>query len=183
MPCGILKLCQMPKTQADRALKVLMLVTFAAFLFTISDVFHERIVQAGERAPSFRLQTDSGRTITPSEFGGKLLVLNFWATWCPPCVEEFPSLDAFARQMTDSGVVVLGVSVDKNEAAYKNFLRQAQPGFLTARDSDANISSDYGTFRWPETYVINREGRVVRKYIGPETWTDPRIVNDIKSLL
>jgi thiol-disulfide isomerase/thioredoxin len=67
-------------------------------------------------------------------FGGKLLVLNFWATWCPPCVQETPSLSQFAATYANKGVVVLGVSVDKDEKAYRNFLQKFNPAFLYARD-------------------------------------------------
>jgi peroxiredoxin len=178
-----LKLSQMQTKQAERALRVLMVLLFLGFIYVLKDAFTEHIVQAGDKAPDFSITADNGKTITRSNFGGRVLVLNFWATWCPPCVEEMPSLDVFARQMQASGVVVLGVSVDKNEAAYKRFVQQVRPGFLTARDAEANISSDYGTFKWPETYVIDKNGKVVQKHIGPKDWTDPKIMNDIKALL
>ncbi len=173
----------MPKKQAERALQILLLVAVLGFLFSIRDVFEDKVVQAGDSAPNFSVTTESGQTITKSNFGGKLLVLNFWATWCPPCIEEFPSLDAFQRQMKNSGVVVLGVSIDKNEAAYKAFIKQNQPSIQLSRDAEANIASDYGTFKWPETYVIDQSGKVVLKYIGPKDWTNPAVVNPIKALL
>src|SRR5216683_2882522 len=99
----------MPKKQAERALQILLLVAVLGFLFSIRDVFEDKVVQAGDSAPNFSVTTESGRTITKSNFGGKLLVLNFWATWCPPCVEEFPSLNQFQRRFANSGVVVLGI--------------------------------------------------------------------------
>ena len=67
-------------------------------------------------------------------FGGKVLVLNFWASWCPPCVQETPSLSAFAAEYANKGVVVLGISVDKDEKAYRGFLQKFQPAFQTARE-------------------------------------------------
>ena len=94
-------------------------------------------MQAGDSAPSFSITADNGQTFSPTSFGGKLLVLNFWATWCPPCVSETPSLSEFQRQLTDSGVVVLAVSVDKSEKAYRDFLAKMKPAFVTARDPDA----------------------------------------------
>lgn len=171
----------MPKS--NRALLLVLAIVFAAFLYTIHDLFEQRIVEAGDSAPKFSITTESGNRITNSEFGGRLLVLNFWATWCPPCIEEMPSLNEFARTMQPQGVVVLGVSIDRNEKAYKTFLERNQLALQVARDPEENISSSYGTFKWPETYVIDRTGKVVQKYIGPRVWTDPGIVNSIRSLL
>ena len=171
-------------SNTDRILVGLIAVLFAAFLFTIRNSFEQRIVEKGDKAPAFSVTTDSGKQITRSDFGGKLLVLNFWATWCPPCIEEMPSLDQFAREMSNSGVVVLGVSIDKNEKSV-----QALSAAGTARVSrpraipKADIAADYGTFKWPETYVINRDGKVLEKYIGPHDWTDPKLVAAIKGYL
>src|SRR4051794_37975451 len=178
-----LKLSQMPKSQADRTLRILLAVAFVAFLWVIKDSFEERIVNVGDQAPNFSITTASGRTVSVKDFGGKVLVLNFWATWCPPCVQEMPSLNQFAATMKDSGVVVLAVSIDKNEKAYKTFVQRARPAFETAYDPDANISSDYGTYKWPETYVIDRTGKVVQKLISNQEWMDPQIVNSVKALL
>jgi thiol-disulfide isomerase/thioredoxin len=107
----------------------------------------------------------------------KTYVVEFWATWCPPCIDEFPSLDAFQRQMKNSGVVVLGVSIDKNEQAYKTFIKQNRPSIQLSRDSEANIASDYGTFKWPETYVIDAAGVV--RYHGPidDSQNEPLLQN------
>jgi peroxiredoxin len=79
--------------------------------------------------------------------------------------------------------VVLGVSIDKNENSYKRFLQQRRLNFQVARDANADIPTQYGTFKWPETYVINRSGKVVQKHIGPKDWMDPKLVSEIKSLL
>jgi cytochrome c biogenesis protein CcmG, thiol:disulfide interchange protein DsbE len=171
------------RSASDRVFWAVLAVLFAAFLFTIRHSFEQKVVVKGDSAPNFSVQTDSGKRISRTDFGGKLLVLNFWATWCPPCIDEMPSLDEFARQMSGEGVVVLGVSVDKNEQAYKRFLEQSRVAFETARDPEAEISADYGTFKWPETYVINQEGKVVEKHIGPRDWTDPALMASIKSYL
>src|SRR5436309_4081997 len=83
----------------------------AAFVAVLYGSMHQRVVEQGDNAPGFSITADNGRAISASNFGGRLLVLNFWATWCQPCVEEVPSLNQFAKEMADSGVVVLGVSV------------------------------------------------------------------------
>lgn len=154
-----------------------------ALCFIVADSLREKVVGVGDRAPSFSIVTDNGRQISTKEFGGKVLVLNFWATWCPPCIDEIPSLDAMAKQLAPKGVVVLGVSVDRNGAAYERFRKQARIGFLTARDPEARISSSYGTFKYPETYVIDSSGRVRQKHIGPRNWLEPEILQSIEALL
>ena len=173
----------MARSKADRVLLAALVVLFLGFIFVIRDLFEQRIIGVGDTAPDFSLTTESGRRITPSDFGGKLLVLNFWATWCPPCIEEMPSLNQFAREMEPAGVVVLGVSIDKNETAYKRFLQQQRPSFQVARDPEADIPTEFGTFKWPETYIIDRRGKVVIKHIGPRNWMDPAIVQEVRAIL
>ena len=94
-----------------------------------------------------------------------------------------PSLEQFAQQFSKEGVVVLGISVDKDPKIYRSFLDRAQVSFLTARDPDNKINAEYGTFKYPETYIINPQGKVVQKIIGAETWTDPRMTQMIRSYL
>jgi cytochrome c biogenesis protein CcmG/thiol:disulfide interchange protein DsbE len=173
----------MASSNPDKALKLALLVLFCGLIFIMSDLFEERVIQVGDKAPRFSVTTDGGRKIETSEFGGKLLVVNFWATWCPPCIEEMPSLNQFAAELGKEGVVVLGISVDKNETAYKSFLQQVRLAFQVARDPEADIPANFGTFKWPETYVINQQGKVVLKYIGNKTWTDPAILKEVRAHL
>jgi len=143
----------------------------------------QRIVSADDMAPEFKVVTDHGKTITRTDFGGKLLVLNFWATWCAPCIAEIPSLDAFQKQYASQGVVVLGVSIDKNEMLYKRFLERFGIAFETSRDPEADIAAEYGTFQFPETYIINSSGKVVQKIISDKNWMDPQFLAEIKKFL
>lgn len=173
----------MNNVKVDRILQAsigLLLLVFTGLLY---NTMHEHVVNVGDAAPSFTITASNGTPISPANFGGKLLVLNFWATWCGPCVEEVPSLDQLARRFKDRGLVVLGVSVDKDEAAYKQFLNRFHVGFLTARDPDQNINRDYGTVQYPETYIINSSGKVIDKIVGPANWTDGRMVDHVQSLL
>ncbi|HTM51116.1 MAG TPA: TlpA disulfide reductase family protein [Bryobacteraceae bacterium] len=167
----------------ERIIHTLIGLLLAVFVWVIFDSFHERLVVVGDSAPDFSITADNGRTITNSNFGGKLLVLNFWATWCPPCIEELPSLNAFQRQFANSGVVVLGVSIDKDENAYREFLAKARISFLTARDPEKKISSEYGTQKVPETYIIDGRGKVLRKIISNTDWMSDRMLADVRSLL
>src|SRR5690348_13029977 len=171
----------MKRSNIDRYLRVAIVLLLVTFVYTIYAAIHERVVVAGDTAPEFTITADNGRTVSVPNFGGKLLVLNFWASWCPPCVQETPSLSQFAQQFADKGVVVLAVSVDKDEKAYRAFLQRFHPSFLTARDF--KIHEDYGTFMYPETYFIDAQGKVIRKIAEGADWSDPQLQQFVSSLL
>jgi cytochrome c biogenesis protein CcmG, thiol:disulfide interchange protein DsbE len=171
------------KPSIDRVLMISILFLAGGLVWTVAGTLEQHITNAGDTAPNFSVVTEGGRTITRSDFGGKLLVLNFWASWCPPCIAELPSLNEFAREYAGQGVVVLGVSIDKNENLYKKFLVQRNVGFETARDPDANISISYGTFQIPETYIIDRNGKVLEKVISDQNWMDPQFLDRVKFML
>jgi len=170
---------QAPKT--DRYLRAGVVLLTGLLAYFIYAGIHQRIVEAGDSAPDFTITADGGRPVSVSNFGGKLLVLNFWASWCQPCVQETPSLSQFAQMYAQKGVVVLGISVDHDEKAYRNFIQKYRPAFLTARDFQ--IHEDYGTFMYPETYFIDRHGRVLKKIAEGADWTNPAITSYVNSLL
>jgi len=135
----------------------------------------------GTAAPDFTVQ-DADRTVTLRDLHGKVVVLNFWATWCAPCVEEMPSLVQLQQRFKDKGLSVVGVSIDVDGDAYQKFLKDYKIDFVTVRDPDQKTSSLYGTFKWPETYIIDRDGIVRRKFIGPVEWSQPEIVDFLSKL-
>jgi cytochrome c biogenesis protein CcmG, thiol:disulfide interchange protein DsbE len=135
----------------------------------------------GSAAPDFTVR-DSNRTVTLSQFKGRVVVLNFWATWCPPCIEEMPSLVQMQQRMKDKGVTVLAVSVDVDDGSYRRFLRDHSVNLLSVRDGDQKSNSLYGTFKFPETYVIDRNGVVRRKFIGAVDWTEPDVIEYLGKL-
>jgi cytochrome c biogenesis protein CcmG/thiol:disulfide interchange protein DsbE len=134
----------------------------------------------GREAPDFTV-LDGSQKLTLRDFRGKVVVLNFWATWCPPCVEETPSLVAMQFKMKDK-VTVLAVSLDEDAAAYRKFVQQRMNGLLAIRDSQKKSSELYGTYRYPETYVIDSSGTLRRKFIGPVDWTKPEILDYLSKL-
>ena len=136
--------------------------------------------QINTDAPQFTV-TDADRTVSLKDFRGKTVVLNFWATWCPPCVEEMPSLVALQKQVGDK-VIILAVSMDVDEHAYKQFIQDHHIDLLTVRDAANKSNALYGTYKFPETYVIDKDGKIRRKFIGGADWTSPEIVNYLKSL-
>src|SRR5712692_6567569 len=144
-------------------------------------------VQVGESAPDFTLPSLARDSAPPDsvrlrDYGRQVIVLNFWATWCPPCVEETPSLNKFSVETRRFGVTVIGVSVDQDSAALEKFVTDYRVPFRIARDPNQAVSSRYGTSMYPETYIIDRKGKVAEKIIGAFDWQDPRILDFVESL-
>ena len=132
-------------------------------------------------APDFTVQ-DVDRKVTLSQLRGKVVVLKFWASWCPPCVEEMPSLVQMQQRMKDKGVEVLAISVDADGNAYHKFLKDHGVDLLTVRDADQKSNDLYGTFKFPETYIIDRQGVLRRKFIGAVDWNTPEVVDFLSKL-
>jgi peroxiredoxin len=135
----------------------------------------------GSNAPEFTVQ-DSDRTIALNQFRGQVVVLNFWATWCPPCVEEMPSLVEMQRRMKAKGITVVAVSIDVDENAYRQFLKLHGVDLLTVRDPAQKTPTLYGTRGWPETFIIDRKGVMRRKFIGAVDWTEPEVTDFLSKL-
>jgi cytochrome c biogenesis protein CcmG, thiol:disulfide interchange protein DsbE len=135
----------------------------------------------GSTAPDFTVQ-DAQTKVTLTQFRGQVVVLNFWATWCPPCIEEMPSLVEMQRRMKAKGVTVLAVSIDVDDGAYRRFVKDHAANLLTVRDPDQKTSELYGTHGWPETYIIDRNGVMRRKFIGAVDWTEPEITDFLGKL-
>lgn len=150
-------------------------------LLTAACYHGSRPRRIGDTAPDFNLQ-DSDRTVVLSQFRGQVVILNFWATWCPPCQQELPSLMSMQDRTRAKGVVVLGVSIDVDDGAYHRFLKQRNVNFLTVRDPDQKVSNVYGTHGWPESYIIDRQGVLRRKVIGPINWDAADVVEFLNKL-
>jgi cytochrome c biogenesis protein CcmG/thiol:disulfide interchange protein DsbE len=158
------------------------LFSVITFLFSLTGCYSgTRPPHIGTTAPEFTVQ-DSDRKVSLQQFRGKIVVLNFWATWCAPCVEEMPSLAQMQQKMKGKGVEVVAISVDINQSAYQNFLKSYKVDLLTVRDPDQKSNNLYGTSKFPETYVIDRQGVLRRKFIGAIDWGQPEILDYLAKL-
>ncbi len=166
----------------NKVLRALIVVLTVCFATVIGWSLRDTSAKEGGRAPDFSVKTDQGTVVTANSFGGKILVLNFWATWCAPCVQEIPSLNEFQKRFANSGVVVVAISVDKNEQKYKTFLERIHVSFETAHDPNMDVSNEYGTFQFPETYII-KNGRIMRKFPNAEDWLSDDMTQYVQSLL
>lgn len=161
---------------------VLAFIAGLLFLFAHPDYRQGEPSLRGRKEIDFPL-TLQGKPARLSDMRGKVVVLNFWATWCPPCVDEAPSLNLLQQRIAARGGVVLGVSVDDDQSAYESFLRSYAINFPTYRDATKKIAADYGTRMYPETYVIDRQGRIDRKIIGAQDWSDPELMAYLNTVL
>lgn len=132
-----------------------------------------RPAHIGTKAPDFSIK-DSDHAVTLSQYAGKPVLLNFWATWCAPCIEEMPSL-VHLQQRLRGKVTVIAVSTDVDDDAYHRFIKDHKIDLLTVRDGDQRTNTVYGTYKFPETYAIDSKGVIRRKWIGPVNWNDPQI--------
>ncbi len=135
-------------------------------------------------APDFSLTDMQGNEVTLSQFRGKVVLLNFWATWCPPCREEMPSMEQLHQRYKDQGLVLLAVNVEaEGYQAVSRFLPGKNYTFPILLDTAAEVQNSYKVFRFPETFVIDRNGTVVEKIIGGRDWLSPKTTTMLNFLL
>jgi peroxiredoxin len=139
--------------------------------------------QVGMPAPDFTLPDLEGKIHGLADFRGRVVVLNFWATWCPPCIDEMPSLERLHQAMADRGVAVIAVSVDERFSDVPAFVEKFDLTFSVLYDEGKKVSRKYQTFKYPETYILDREGRLKSKVVGPRDWAAPTVIRDMVDLL
>jgi len=135
--------------------------------------------QIGKPAPQFRLN-DGQQSVDLGALRGHVVLLNFWATWCGPCVEELPALEKMQSDLPQVHVVT--ISTDEDDATYRDFMVRHRVSLLSVREGNTAANALYGTFRYPETYVIDQNGIIRRKFIGPQEWANPEIEDYLRKL-
>jgi thiol-disulfide isomerase/thioredoxin len=157
----------------------------ATFMTLLVDSTAEPEEWGNRVAPNFNLPKgpapDGGAAemIDLSTLKGSWVLVNFWATWCPPCRDEMPSLEMLTRRMArDHGqnIKMVTVTVDEDWNEVNRFFGATLPTFMVLWDRDKKIASSYGSSRFPETYLINPDGRVAAKFTGPRDWYNQGMV-------
>jgi peroxiredoxin len=136
----------------------------------------------GQTAPDFRFKDQSGKQFSLSDFRGKVVLVNFWATWCSPCREEMPSLESLLRQMDSNNLKMLALSVDDSWVQVNEFMHESGIALPVYADFDKQIATRYGTLKFPETYVVDKKGKIVLKVIGAADWVAPDMVAYLRKL-
>jgi peroxiredoxin len=159
-------------------------VVLAALLFVRLQAGKGYALQPGAAAPDFRLAALAGGEIGLSAYRGRPVLLNFWATWCPPCVDEMPSLQRLHTALAADGLVLLSVSVDEDGATLQRFVSEHGLTFPVLRDPGGRRAANaYRTTGYPETFWIDPAGVIQEVYVGPEEWDSPGALGHFRTLL
>ena len=138
----------------------------------------------GSVAPGLSLpRLDGDGEVSLPALRGHVVLLNFWATWCAPCEQEMPAMQRLHEKLGDAGFDLLAVSVDSSEADVRAFRDRLGLTFPILLDPERKSSTQYQTYRYPESFLIDRNGVVVERYVGPRDWDEPLYVDRIRDLL
>lgn len=167
--------------------KNLIILTVFSILLSVSSVSAvapwEIEDLMGKEMPSFSLMDMSGKTVSQDTFRGKVLLINFWATWCAPCKVEMPSLNNLFRRLRDRGLMVLAISVDDSDEAVHKFLKETPLDFPVLRDPQIDVSMKYKVYAYPTTFLVDKRGLIKKNYMGESDWLDDEIVKIIEELI
>ena len=136
----------------------------------------------GRLAPQFSVKDRSGQLHSLNDFRGKVVLVNFWATWCPPCIEEMPSMNSLQKTLDQEKFSIIAFSVDDSWDPVDTFIKSSNLDLNIYSDFEGKVAKRYGTHKVPETYILNKEGIVVRKIMGEINWTSPKVVSFLKEL-
>jgi len=141
-------------------------------------------LRKGSAAPGFDLPSLDGKAVDLASYRGKVVVLNFWATWCPPCVAEMPSLERLHRTLGPEGLAVVTISTDEDEAALRAFVKEHALTLPVLRDPGGRgPASAYHTTGYPETFVLDRSGALLQHTVGPAEWDSAQALDYFRGLL
>ncbi len=143
--------------------------------------FEKRVAPAnvGEQAPEFSLPDIEGEEVELSRFRGKFVLLGFWASWCPPCREEMPSLEKFHRKFTGDKLALLTVNVGEPPSEVRAFVSSNSLTFPVLLDPSGKVQKLYGAYQFPVFFLIDPQGRIVTRYLGLRNWTSPEVRREL----
>jgi peroxiredoxin len=170
--------------EALKLVAALALVVAAAFAFVRLQENKGYALKRGAVAPTFRVPALEGNPIDLGSYRGRWVLVNFWATWCPPCVAEMPSLERLHRALGGHGLTVVSVSADEDEALLRRFVSERGVTFPVGRDPGGRtVAQAYRTTGYPETFVIDPAGLVQEVFVGPAEWDTPQALDHFRGLV
>lgn len=154
--------------------------------FTVKGLTNDvRPVRPGSRAPDFHaVHLETGETVTLADYEGRVVLLNIWATWCAPCEVEMPSMQRLHDRLGPKGLHILAVSIDDEDPDFvRQWVSERGLTFEILHDRTGQVVTDYQATGWPESFVINKDGVIVRKAWGAKDWDAPEESNIFRRLL
>jgi cytochrome c biogenesis protein CcmG, thiol:disulfide interchange protein DsbE len=140
-------------------------------------------IRPGQLAPAFELPRLEGRAkLSLDELRGRVVLLNFWATWCKPCEEEMPAMQRLANALAGTDFELLAVSVDPSADEVRAYRDRLGLQFPILLDPEKRVASAYQSYRYPESFLIDRDGRILSRYIGPRDWDSAAYRDRIRDL-
>ncbi len=130
-------------------------------------------IEIGQRAPDFMLKTPSGRNVRLNDFRSKAVFINFWATWCPFCIDEMPDMEQVSKEF-EGDLVVLGVNVGEDAQEVARFIDELGVTYTILLDTNLDVATGYGVRAMPSSYFIDREGKIVDVGFGALTYEQMR---------
>jgi cytochrome c biogenesis protein CcmG, thiol:disulfide interchange protein DsbE len=165
---------------------LLRIAIVAAALAGLSAGLNQRIAHAidkGQTAPEIALKTLSGETVKLSTLKGKVVLVDFWASWCAPCRESMPVLEKLSKSYKEQGFVVLGVNIDNDAEAARKFLKDLPVSFQVVNDAQKQVAKAYAPPTMPSSYLIDRQGKVHVVHAGFKRSDAAKLEAEIKTLL
>jgi peroxiredoxin len=168
-----------------RCVMIQGLLAAAVFLCLSAEAFSPFAADEliGKKAPEFRLKDLDHREVSLTSMKGKVVLINFWATWCPPCKAEMPSLNSLYNEYKERGLVVLAVSMDRKENEVIDYIRRNDFNFRVLLDPRMKAAENYGVFSLPTSFIVDKNGVVIKMYLGEERWNSPGIKKEIGKAL
>jgi peroxiredoxin len=140
------------------------------------------VINIGEKAPDLLLKAEDGSTLKLSDYRGQVIFLNFWATWCEPCVEEMPEMEIMKERFKDRKFKMLAVSVDINWETVKDFYKKYNLSIPAYLDPGHQATTTFKVYKFPETFIINADGYVV-KHTWSANWATPQALASMDALI
>ncbi|MDD5758986.1 MAG: redoxin family protein [Desulfobulbaceae bacterium] len=134
-------------------------------------------------APAFSLPDTDGTPLSSKSFQGKVMLINFWATWCAPCRGEMPALDTLQQEYKGKGLVIIGINIDNDLGQVKQFIKDTNTKFLILHDPEMRTHDSYKVTSYPTTFLVDRKGIIQKYWIGPQEWNSEEFKNTLRNYL
>lgn len=171
-------------SHAQRFFAILLIVTIT-LIAGCGPRDEQPLVKAvkGQPSPNFTLTDIKGKNWQLSDQHGKVVFINFWATWCPPCIQELPSMEALSKRMSNTSFQMLTIMYNDRPELGQSMVNKSGYTFPVLIDSDSSVAKEYGLTGVPETYIVDRQGILREKFIGPYDWTSPAALEMLNKYL